>query len=66
MGFCFGHQAIAVACGGVVVEGDRGSELGVYAARVTREGKDFFRTTAGQADLEVAVSVTDRPADQCS
>jgi len=49
-----------------VVEGDRGSELGVYAARVTREGKDFFRTTAGQADLEVAVSVTDRPADQCS
>ena len=57
MGFCFGHQIIAVACGGKVVEGGRGSELGVYPAEVIPEGQDFFRTTPGQVGAKTVVSL---------
>ena len=59
MGYCFGHQVIAVACGGKVVEGGRGSELGVYPAGVTPEGQDFFATTPGQVGVKAVVSLQD-------
>lgn len=59
LGFCFGHQIIAVACGGKVVEGGRGSELGVYPAGMTPEGQDFFGTTPGQVGVKAVVSLQD-------
>lgn len=42
VGICFGHQIMAHAMGGTSQRGDKGWEMGVYGAKVTREGRDMF------------------------
>ncbi|KAL0089725.1 class I glutamine amidotransferase-like protein [Phycomyces blakesleeanus] len=44
VGICFGHQIMARACGGVCERNEKGWEFGLYAVKLTSEGKEVFHT----------------------
>ncbi|KAI9028999.1 class I glutamine amidotransferase-like protein [Phycomyces nitens] len=44
VGVCFGHQIMARACGGVCERNEKGWEFGLYAIKLTPEGKETFQT----------------------
>ncbi|KAJ2958415.1 hypothetical protein NQZ79_g5974 [Umbelopsis isabellina] len=52
VGICFGHQIIAMACGGTCVSNPKGWEFGYTATKLTSEGQRYFNTDKAQMAIQ--------------
>jgi len=60
LGVCFGHQLLARAAGGDVVENPRGREIGTVRVQLTEPGrKDVLFAWASGAEIEVQATHVD-------
>jgi len=61
LGVCFGHQLLAKAAGGEVIQNPRGREIGTVSVQLTEAGKrdPLFAWAGGSAEIEVQATHTD-------